>query len=54
MYIFALGLFKKVIIADTFGKTADYGFLIVPSLNTLEAFLVSLCYMFQLYFDFSG
>ena len=54
MYIFALGLFKKVIIADTFGKTSDYGFLIVPSLNTLEAFLVSLCYMFQLYFDFSG
>lgn len=54
MYIFALGLFKKVIIADTFGKAADYGFLVVPTLNTLEAFLVSLCYMFQLYFDFSG
>lgn len=54
MYIFALGLFKKVLIADTFGKMVDYGFLIVPSLNTLEAFLVSLCYMFQLYFDFSG
>lgn len=54
LYIFALGLFKKVLIADTFGKAADYGFLVTPNLNTLEAFLVSLCYMFQLYFDFSG
>lgn len=54
IYIFALGLFKKVIIADTFGKSVDYGFLIVPSLNTLETFLISFCYMFQLYFDFSG
>ncbi len=54
MYIFALGLFKKVIIADTFGKAVDYGFLVVPTLNTLEAFLVSLCYTFQLFFDFSG
>lgn len=54
MYIFALGLFKKVILADTFGKPVDYGFLIAFNLNTLEAFLVSLCYTFQLFFDFSG
>lgn len=54
MYLFALGLFKKMIIADTFGRAADYGFPAVLSLNTLEAFIVSLCYMFQLYFDFSG
>lgn len=54
MYIFALGLFKKVIIADTFGKPVDYGFLIAFNLNTLEAILVSLCYTFQLFFDFSG
>lgn len=54
MYIFALGLFKKMLIADTFGRAVDYGFPAVSSLNTLEAFVVSLCYMFQLYFDFSG
>lgn len=54
MYIFALGLFKKVILADTFGKPVDYGFLIVFNLNTLETFLISLCYTFQLFFDFSG
>lgn len=54
MYVFSLGLFKKVIIADTFGRAVDYGFPAISSLNTLEAFIVSLCYMFQLYFDFSG
>lgn len=54
IYVFALGLFKKMIIADTFGRAADYGFPAVASLNTAEAFIVSLCYTFQLYFDFSG
>lgn len=52
--VFAAGLFKKVIIADTFAKAADYGFLVVPTLNASEAFLVSLFYTFQLFFDFSG
>lgn len=54
IYIFALGLFKKMLIADTFGRAVDYGFPAIASLNTLEAFIVSLCYTFQLYFDFSG
>lgn len=54
MYIFSLGLFKKVIIADTFSKAVDFGFSAISTLNTPEAFLVSLCYTFQLYFDFSG
>ncbi len=54
MYIFATGLFKKVIIADTFGIAVTYGFGIIPTLSSLEALLVSLSYTFQLYFDFSG
>lgn len=55
MYIFALGLFKKVIIADTFGIAAEWGFEgDIDSLRSLEAMLVSLAYTFQLYFDFSG
>ena len=54
IYIFTMGLFKKIIIADTFGKAVDYAFLIVSNLNTLETFLISLCYTFQLFFDFSG
>lgn len=54
MYIFAAGLFKKVIIADTFGSVAAYGFGTIPTLSSLEALLVSFSYTFQLYFDFSG
>ncbi len=54
MYIFAMGLFKKVIIADTFGKAVSFGFNTIETLSSMEALLVSLSYTFQLYFDFSG
>lgn len=54
LYIFSLGLFKKVILADTFGQAADFGFGAITSMSSLEALLVSLAYTFQLYFDFSG
>lgn len=54
LYIFTLGLFKKVIVADTFGQAVSFGFGSISSLSSLEALLVSLSYTFQLYFDFSG
>lgn len=54
MYIFALGLFKKVIIADTFGIAVEWGFGNVDVLRAMDAIIVSLSYTFQLYFDFSG
>lgn len=54
MYIFALGLFKKVIIADTFGKAVTFGFETIETLSSMEALIVSLSYTFQLFFDFSG
>lgn len=54
LYVFALGLFKKVILADTFGAAADWGFAGISGLSSLEALLVSFFYTFQLYFDFSG
>lgn len=54
MYVFSIGLFKKVIIADTFGCAVTYGFGTIPSLSSMDAILVSLSYTFQLYFDFSG
>jgi D-alanyl-lipoteichoic acid acyltransferase DltB (MBOAT superfamily) len=47
-------LFKKVIIADTFAIWATAGFDTATTLNLLEAWIVSLSYTFQLYFDFSG
>ena len=54
IYIFALGLFKKVLIADTFGKAVTWGFGTVNSLSSMEAILVSVSYTLQLFFDFSG
>lgn len=54
MYVFALGLFKKVIIADTFGKAVTFGFGTIGTLSSAEALIVSFSYTFQLYFDFSG
>lgn len=52
--LFAIGLAKKVLVADNFGKIVDYGYSSISSLNSFEAILVFLGYTFQLYFDFSG
>lgn len=54
LYIFALGLSKKVLIADTFGRVAAWGFGDVSLLNTKTAIFVVLAYTLQIYFDFSG
>ncbi len=54
LFIFSMGLFKKVVIADTFSKWATAGFDTAETLNFLEAWVTSLSYTFQLYFDFSG
>ncbi len=52
--IFVLGLFKKVLLADTFGIAANWGFQHYASLDALNTFLVILSYTFQIYLDFSG
>ncbi len=54
LFIFSIGLFKKVIIADTFAVSATEGFDVTATLNLFEAWATSLSYTFQLYFDFSG
>lgn len=54
LYGFAIGLGKKVIVADTFGLVVDLGFADVSNLGTVNAILVMLAYTFQIYFDFSG
>ena len=54
LFIFSMGLFKKVIIADTFAVWATTGFDHTEVLNLAEAWVTSLSYTFQLYFDFSG
>ncbi len=54
LFIFSIGLFKKVVIADTFSTWTTNGFDYAQSLNMIEAWATSLSYTFQLYFDFSG
>ncbi len=53
-YGFSLGLGKKMILADAFGKAADWGFSHVSELGGLNAFIVTLAFTLQIYFDFSG
>lgn len=52
--ILSLGLFKKVMLADSFAPLANWGFDTADSLTFIEAWTTSLSYTFQLYFDFSG
>jgi alginate O-acetyltransferase complex protein AlgI len=54
VFIFSIGLFKKVVIADTFSIWASNGFDVLDELSLIEAWITSLSYTFQLYFDFSG
>ena len=54
LFIFSIGLFKKVVIADTFAVWATAGFDTATTLSLFEAWATSLSYTFQLYFDFSG
>ncbi len=53
LYQFVIGLGKKVLIADTLAQWANLGFgaetLIMP-----EAWITSVAYTLQIYFDFSG
>ncbi|MFC3868394.1 MBOAT family O-acyltransferase, partial [Helicobacter equorum] len=57
LFIFSIGLFKKVCIADSFAVWANAGYSAVQKgqmLNLFESWATSLSYTFELYFDFSG
>lgn len=54
LYAFAMGLSKKVLIADTFSGIVAVGYANVSELNTISVLLVMVCYSLQIYFDFSG
>lgn len=53
VYIFSIGLFKKAVVADTLAVFVNNGFA-MKELGLLPAWVTSLSYMMQLYFDFSG
>ncbi len=52
--LFGCGLVKKTVLADTLGRLADAGYdqLTAPSL--MEAWITSLAFTLQIFFDFSG
>ncbi|WP_374291534.1 MBOAT family protein [Desulfovibrio desulfuricans] len=55
--LFTIGMVKKVLLADSIAMYADSVFNAAEKafpLSGAEAWLGSLCYTFQLYFDFSG
>ncbi len=54
IFIFCLGLTKKVLISEAFAGWAKTGFDEALSLDLLAAWKTSLSYTFQLYYDFSG
>ena len=54
VYLFFIGLFKKVVLADSLAVWANHGFDTTVTLTFIEAWITSLSYTLQLYFDFSG
>ncbi len=53
LYIFVLGLFKKIVIADTMNIFVNNGFN-ADELSMAAGWVTSLSYTIQIYFDFSG
>ncbi|MGI6608143.1 MAG: MBOAT family O-acyltransferase [Erysipelotrichaceae bacterium] len=54
--MFVIGLFKKVILADTFSNVVSWAFALsdFSALTSIDTILIMLAYTFQIYFDFSG
>jgi D-alanyl-lipoteichoic acid acyltransferase DltB (MBOAT superfamily) len=53
LFVFSLGLGKKILLADYFATFADAGFA-SGALTLFDAWKTALSYTFQIYFDFSG
>ena len=51
---FVIGLAQKVLVADTIASIIDPAFRNVGALSTASAWLATLGYSYQLYFDFAG
>lgn len=52
--LFIIGLAKKVLIADSFVSVVAKGFAHPEQLTLVDSWALAVCYMMQLYFDFSG
>ena len=54
MFIFTIGLFKKLVIADTFAVWANAGYAATEAIDIVSAWVTSTSFYFQIYFDYSG
>lgn len=56
LQMFVMGLFKKVILADTFSRAVSWAFGLedLSQSTSMDMLLVMFAYTFQIYFDFSG
>ena len=54
MYLFGMGMGKKVLIADMLGLAVNWGYSHISDLNMVSALFVTIFYSMQVYFDFSG
>ena len=54
VFLFLIGLFKKVIVADNLANIVQWGYSTNIELSFIEAIYITLSYTFQIYYDFSG
>jgi alginate O-acetyltransferase complex protein AlgI len=54
VFLFAIGLAKKLVFGDAFAAIADSGYTSISKISLIEAWISSFAYLFHLYFDFSG
>lgn len=54
LWLFSIGLAKKVLVADVLSKAVAYGWNNFAGASSLELLISTFCYTFQIYFDFSG
>ena len=52
--VILIGLFKKIFLADNLSIIVSEGFLNHQNLDFFASWISSLCFTFQIYFDFSG
>lgn len=52
--IFSLGLFKKMLLADTFALAVNWGYTNYSEATSLDWFFIMIFYTFEIYYDFSG
>lgn len=52
--LFSVGFFKKVCMADNLSVLSDSGYSSLEQLSIIDAWVTTLSFTFQIYFDFSG